>query len=183
MAEKPSCLLLSAKTSHDLGTRDCPSVKEALKRKHVWSIRERSGPLVVDIYSQVIYSQVAFTPALTYPHDNTPDLCIAGLTALAWSRNSGPPLTLKRAQPLTSGNRAERRGTAFGTTSPIASRLALKAIAEGIDPKVITEDYRKSCERLDNPPWLYIVTISIPARLRLAAVLIPRFAPHQRAVK
>src|ERR1700676_5762303 len=56
MAEKPSCLLLSAKTSHDLGTRDCPAVKETLKPKHVWSIRERSGQLVVDIYSQVIYS-------------------------------------------------------------------------------------------------------------------------------
>ena len=97
MAEKPSCLLLSAKTSHDLGTRDCPSVKEALKRKHVWSIRERSGPLVVDIYSQVIYSQVAFTPALTYPHDNTPDLCIAGLTALAWNRS--PMARIRCAAP------------------------------------------------------------------------------------
>jgi hypothetical protein len=51
----------------------------------------------------------------------------------------------------------QRRGTAFGTTWPIASRLALKTIAEGTDPKVITEAYRKAHERLDNPPWLYIV--------------------------
>jgi hypothetical protein len=30
---------------------------------------------------------------------------------------------------------------------------------------VITEAYRKAHERLvDNPPWLYIVTIPIPAR-------------------
>jgi hypothetical protein len=27
----------------------------------------------------------------------------------------------------------------------------------GTDPKVITEAYRKAHERLDNPPWLYIV--------------------------
>ena len=40
---------------------------------------------------------------------------------------------------------------------PIATRLALKTIAEGTDPKVITEAYRKAHERLDNPPWLYIV--------------------------
>jgi hypothetical protein len=51
----------------------------------------------------------------------------------------------------------QRRDTAFGTTWPIASRLALKTIAEGTDPKVITEAYRKAHERLDNPPWLYIV--------------------------
>ena len=40
---------------------------------------------------------------------------------------------------------------------PIATRLALKTIAEGTDPKVINEAYRKAIERLDNPPWLYIV--------------------------
>jgi hypothetical protein len=51
----------------------------------------------------------------------------------------------------------QRRDTALGTTWPIASRLALKTIAEGTDPKVITEAYRKAHERLDNPPWLYIV--------------------------
>jgi|GraSoiStandDraft_17_1057272.scaffolds.fasta_scaffold1270574_2 peptide/nickel transport system substrate-binding protein len=36
-------------------------------------------------------------------------------------------------------------------------RRRLKTIAEGTDPKVITEAYRKAHERLDNPPWLYIV--------------------------
>jgi hypothetical protein len=40
---------------------------------------------------------------------------------------------------------------------PISTRLALKTIAEGTDPKVITEAYRKAHERLNNPPWLYIV--------------------------
>jgi hypothetical protein len=38
-----------------------------------------------------------------------------------------------------------------------SSRLALQTIAEGTDPTVITEAYRKAHERLDNPPWLYIV--------------------------
>jgi hypothetical protein len=38
MVEKPSCLLLSAKTCHDLGIRDCSN---PLQPKHVWSIRVR----------------------------------------------------------------------------------------------------------------------------------------------
>jgi hypothetical protein len=38
---------------------------------------ERSGQLAVDIYSQV-----DFMRAFTYPHDNTPDSCIAGLTGI-----------------------------------------------------------------------------------------------------
>ena len=69
-------------------------------------------------------------------------------------------------------------------------RRRLKTIAEGTDPKVITEAYRKAHERLDNPPWLYIVHDLNPPRdesegqgLRLAAVLVRRFDPHQRAVK
>jgi peptide/nickel transport system substrate-binding protein len=33
----------------------------------------------------------------------------------------------------------------------------LETIAEGTDPKMITEAYRNAHERLDNPPWLYIV--------------------------
>jgi integrase len=42
MAEKPSCLLLSAKTCHDPGIRDCSSVKrKPLQPKDVWSIRVR----------------------------------------------------------------------------------------------------------------------------------------------
>src|ERR1700676_4857761 len=109
MAEKPSCLLLSAKTSHDLGTRDCPSVKETLKPKHVWSIRERSGHWLSIFIPKSFIPQVAFMPALTYPHDNTPDLCIAGLTDWLGLETAARPLALKRAQPLTSGNRAERR--------------------------------------------------------------------------
>ena len=39
----------------------------------------------------------------------------------------------------------------------IATRLAPKTITDGTNPKVITEAYRKAHERLDNPPWLYIV--------------------------
>ena len=82
------------------------------------------------------------------------------------------------------------RGTAFGTARLIASRLALKTIAEGTDQKVITEACCKAHERLDNPPWLYIVHDLNPRAmspkgqgLRLAAVLVRRFDPHQRAVK
>ena len=45
----------------------------------------------------------------------------------------------------------------FGSTWPIASRLALKTIAGGTDPKVITKGSRKAHDRLDNPSWLYIV--------------------------
>jgi hypothetical protein len=42
MAEKPSCLLLSAKSCHDPGIRDCSSVKrKPLQPKDVWSIRVR----------------------------------------------------------------------------------------------------------------------------------------------
>ena len=41
MAEKPSCLLLSTTTCHDLGIRDCSSVKKTLQPKHVWSVRVR----------------------------------------------------------------------------------------------------------------------------------------------
>jgi hypothetical protein len=68
--------------------------------------------------------------------------------------------------------------------------LALKTVAEGTDSKVITEAHRKAHERLDNPPWLYIVRDLNPPRdeskgqgLHLAAVLIRRFSPHQRTVK
>jgi len=52
----------------------------------------------------------------------------------------------------------QRRGTTFDTTWPYRDQISpLKTIAEGTDPKVITEAYRKAHERLDNPPWLYIV--------------------------
>jgi hypothetical protein len=68
--------------------------------------------------------------------------------------------------------------------------LTLKAVAKGTDSKLITEAYRKAHERLDNPPWPYIVHDLNPPRdesegqwLRLAAVLVRRFDPHQRAVK
>jgi hypothetical protein len=56
------------------------------------------------------------------------------------------------------------RGTAFGATRLIASGLALKTIAEGTDQKVITEACCKAHERLDNPPWLYIVYDLNPPR-------------------
>jgi len=83
----------------------------------------------------------------------------------------------------------QRRDTALGTTWPIASRLTLKTIAEGTDPKVITEAYRKAHERLDNPPWLYIVHDLNPRAMSpkvkgfVSPVLVRRFDPHQRAVK
>ena len=72
---------------------------------------------------------------------------------------------------------------------PIATRLALKTIAEGTDPKVITEAYRKAHERLDNPPWLYIVHDLNPRAMspKVKGFVSPqswfRFDPHQRAVK
>jgi integrase len=46
LVEDPPCLfVLSAKTIHDLGIRDCSSVrKKPLQPKHVWSIRVRLPP-------------------------------------------------------------------------------------------------------------------------------------------
>jgi hypothetical protein len=62
-------------------------------------------------------------------------------------------------------------------------QIALKTIAEGTDPKVTTEAYRKAHERLDNPPWLVHdlnprATSPKVQGLRLAAVLVRRFDPH-----
>jgi len=57
-----------------------------------------------------------------------------------------------------------------------------KAIAEGSDPKVITEAYASRASDWTIRPGS-ISSRSQSPRLRLAAVLIPRFAPHQRAVK
>jgi peptide/nickel transport system substrate-binding protein len=54
---------------------------------------------------------------------------------------------------------------------------------------VITEAYRKAHERLDNPPWLYIVHDLNPRAMSpkvkgfVSPVLVRRFDPHQRAVK
>jgi hypothetical protein len=74
-----------------------------------------------------------------------------------------------------------------------AISLSLRAAPRGVvwcSSKVITGAYRKAHERLDNSPWLYIVHDLNPPRdesdgqgLCLAAVLVRRFDPHQRAVK
>ena len=58
----------------------------------------------------------------------------------------------------------EYGGHCIGTTRLIASGLALKTIAEGADQKVITQAYCKAHERLDNPPWPYIVHDLNPPR-------------------
>jgi hypothetical protein len=94
------------------------------------------------------------------------------------SRYISPPLTLKHAQRLTSGNRVHLRSTLqYAAASQHAAES--KFISKGRsstaghciwydmvdcdqtspedDHRGIAEAYRKALERLDNPPWLYIV--------------------------
>ena len=49
MAEKPSCLLLSAKTCHDFGIRDCSSVK---RRRSNWTCDLRRPSLSAHLIRQ-----------------------------------------------------------------------------------------------------------------------------------
>jgi hypothetical protein len=98
------------------------------------------------------------------------------------NRNDGPPEASWRLSPklecvqwpelgawYASDDRRhcfviEYGGHRIDTTRLNASGLALKTIAEGADQKVITQAYCKAHERLDNPPWPYIVHDLNPPR-------------------
>ena len=56
---------------------------------------ERSGQLAVDISSQV-----DFMRAFTYPHDNTPDSCIAGLTGIGLESVSYGTHSMRRTKAI-----------------------------------------------------------------------------------